>query len=133
MIPFGRRPKMLPAVLSGEEVNRLLSCVTSLKRHTFLLVQYAAGLRLNEAARLTIPDIDSARMQLRIVSGKGQKTRVVPMSPRLLAALREYWKTVKSPHYCSVTAKKSDWQNDEKRGNCMAQGGASCVSYTSFD
>ncbi len=36
-------------------------------------------------------------------------------------------------HYCSVTAKKSDWQNDENRGNCMAQGGASCGSYTSFD
>ncbi len=35
--------------------------------------------------------------------------------------------------YCSVTAKKSDWQNDENRGNCMAQGGASCGSYTSFD
>lgn len=86
-------------MLSGEEVSRLLSCVTSLKHRTFLLVQYAAGLRLNEAAQLTIPDIDSARMQLRIGSGKGQKTRVVPMSPRLLAALREYWKTVKSPHY----------------------------------
>ncbi len=35
--------------------------------------------------------------------------------------------------YCSVTANKSDWQNDENRGNCMAQGGASCGSYTSFD
>ena len=99
IIPFGSRPKKLPAVLSGEEVSRLLSCVTSLKHRTFLLVQYAAGLRLNEAAQLTIPDIDSARMQLRIGSGKGQKARVVPMSPRLLAALREYWKTVKSPHY----------------------------------
>jgi len=99
MIPFGKRPKKLPAVLSGEEVNRLLSCVSCLKHRTFLLTQYAAGLRLNEAARLTIPDIDSQRMQLRIDCGKGQKTRIVPMSPRLLTELREYWKTVRSPKY----------------------------------
>ena len=99
MIPFGKRPKKLPAVLSGEEVNRVLSCVKSLKHRTFLLTQYAAGLRLNEAARLTIPDIDSQRMQLRIGNGKGQKTRIVPMSPRLLTELRTYWKTVRSPKY----------------------------------
>ncbi len=40
---------------------------------------------------------------------------------------------IRGIYYCSVTAKKSDWQNDENRGNCMAQGGASCGSYTSFD
>jgi site-specific recombinase XerD len=91
MIPFGKRPKKLPAVLSGEEVNRLLSCVKCHKHRTFLLVQYACGLRLNEAAHLKISDIDSQRMQLRVDSGKGQKTRMVPMSPRLLTALREYW------------------------------------------
>jgi site-specific recombinase XerD len=84
MIPFGKRPKKLPAVLSGEEVNRLLSCVKCHKHRTFLLLQYACGLRLNEAAHLKISDIDSQRMQLRVDSGKGQKTRMVPMSPRLL-------------------------------------------------
>ena len=73
MIPFGKRPKKLPAVLSGEEVNRLLSCVKCHKHRTFLLVQYACGLRLNEAAHLKISDIDSQRMQLRVDSGKGQK------------------------------------------------------------
>ena len=99
MIPFGKRPKKLPAVLSGEEVHRLLSCVKCHKHRVFLLVQYAAGMRLNEAAHLKISDIDSSRMQLRIGSGKGQKTRVVPMSPRLLHELREYWRAYRPPHY----------------------------------
>jgi len=99
MIPFGKRPKTLPAVLAADEVGRLLSCVHSLKHRTFLLTLYAAGLRLGEAAALTIPDIDSSRMQLRISHGKGAKTRLVPLSPRLLHELREYWKTVRSPHY----------------------------------
>ena len=99
MVPFGRKPKTLPAVLSGEEVTSLLSCVKSLKHRTFLLTLYAAGLRLSEAAALTIADIDSQRMQLRVASGKGAKERLVPLSPRLLEALRHYWREVRSPHY----------------------------------
>lgn len=99
MIPFGKRPKRLPAVLSVSEVDRLLSCVRSVKHQTFLLTLYAAGLRLSEAAGLTIPDIDSQRMLLRVASGKGQKERLVPMSPRLLEALRTYWKTIRPPQY----------------------------------
>ncbi len=99
MIPFGKRPKKLPAVLSGQEVHELLQCVRSLKHRTFLLTLYAAGLRLSEAANLTIPDIDSSRMLLQIHSGKGQKDRLVPLSPRLLHELREYWKQVRSPRY----------------------------------
>jgi integrase/recombinase XerD len=99
MVPFGKKPKTLPAVLSSEEVTSLLSCVPNLKHRTFLLTLYAAGLRLNEAAALTIADIDSQRMQLRIAHGKGAKERLVPLSPRLLNELREYWKQVRSPKY----------------------------------
>ena len=99
MIPFGKRPKTLPAVLGANEVDRLLQCVRSIKHRTFLLTLYAAGLRLSEAAALTIPDIDSQRMQLRVAHGKGAKQRLVPLSPRLLQALRDYWKQVRSPKY----------------------------------
>ena len=99
MIPFGKRPKKLPAVLGVEEVDGLLGCVRSLKHRTLLLTLYAAGLRLSEGAGLTVSDIDSQRMQLRIGSGKGKKERHVPLSPRLLEALRAYWKEVRSPHY----------------------------------
>ena len=80
-------------------MNRLLSCVKCHKHRTFLLVQYAAGMRLNEVAHLKLSDIDSQRMQLRIGCGKGQKTRIVPMSPRLLHALREYWKAYRPAVY----------------------------------
>lgn len=99
MVPFGKRPKTLPEVLSGEEVSRLIECVRNLKHRCFLLTLYSAGLRLNEAARLTIPDIDSKRMQLRVVCGKGAKERRVPLSPRLLTELREYWKQHRPPQY----------------------------------
>jgi len=99
MIPFGKRPRRLPEVLSAQEVDALLACVKSLKHRTVLLTLYAAGLRLSEATHLRIPDIDSARMQLIIRGGKGARDRRVPLSPRLLQALREYWTTVRSPQY----------------------------------
>jgi len=92
MIPFGNRPKKLPVVLGQEEVHRLIQCVTHPKHRAVLLTLYAAGLRLSEATHLKLPDIDSARMQLRIVQAKGRKDRYVPLSPRLLEELRAYWK-----------------------------------------
>ena len=73
LIPFGKRPKKLPAVLGADEVDKLLQCVMCLKHRTLLLTLYAAGLRLSEGAALTIPDIDSQRMLLRIACGKRKK------------------------------------------------------------
>lgn len=92
MIPFGKRAKKLPIVLSDTEVAKLLQCTPNLKHRTFFTTLYAAGLRLSEAANLRLSDIDSHRMQLNIQSGKGRKQRIVPLSPRLLNELRIYWK-----------------------------------------
>lgn len=97
MIPFGKRPKKLPVVLGQEQVERLLESVVNLKHRTVLLTLYAAGLRLNEALHLQAEDIDSTRMMLRVTRGKGSKQRCVPLSPRLLQALREYWKAYRPP------------------------------------
>jgi site-specific recombinase XerD len=91
MIPFGKRPRRLPTVLGVEEVDALLKCTPNLKHRTFLMTLYAAGLRLAEAAALHVADIDSGRMQLHVVRGKGNKQRLIPLSPRLLTELRTYW------------------------------------------
>jgi site-specific recombinase XerD len=99
MIPFGKRAKTLPTVLSFDEVEALLQCTPNLKHRTFFMTLYAGGLRLAEAAHLRIPDIGSQRMQLNIASGKGRKQRLVPLSPRLLAALRAYWKVYRPTGY----------------------------------
>lgn len=99
MIPFGKRPKKLPLVLGHEQATRLIECATNLKHRTVLLTLYAAGLRLSEATHLKVSDIDSSRMQLRVMHGKGAKQRLVPMSPRLLEALRSYWRQYRPPTY----------------------------------
>ncbi len=98
-IPFGKRPKKLPIVLSDLEAACLLQCLKNPKHRAVLLTCYAAGLRLAEATHLRIPDIDGQREQIRITNGKGGKERVVPASPRLLKELRQYWKLRRPGNY----------------------------------
>ncbi len=98
-IPFGKRPKKLPVVLSNEEASRLLQCIDNPKHRAVILTSYAAGLRLRETTHLRVADIDGTRAQIRICCGKGSKERVVPASPRLLDELREYWKQTRPRNY----------------------------------
>ena len=90
-VPYPRVQKKLPDVLSREEVLRLLEAVRSLKFRTILTTAYAAGLRISEALRLEVQDIDSKRMVLHIRGAKQAKDRLVLLSPQLLTLLRKYW------------------------------------------
>jgi integrase/recombinase XerD len=89
---FVHEPSKLPAVLSPEEVARLLDAAPSLKYKTALSVAYGAGLRASEVVALKVSDIDSQRMVIRVEQGKGRKDRYVMLSPHLLALLRAWWK-----------------------------------------
>ena len=92
-IPSPKRPRKLPVVASPEEVLRFLDCAPGLKHRAILTACYAAGLRVSEAVSLRPADIDSRRQVIRIHQGKGRKDRYVMLSPRLLAVLRDYWRT----------------------------------------
>ncbi|MCI0353972.1 MAG: site-specific integrase [Acidobacteria bacterium] len=91
-LPFAKRPRTLPVVLSPDEVLRLLDAALPGRERTLLEVIYSCGLRLKELLGLNVTDIDSARMVLHIRAGKGQKQRFVPLSARLLEVLRGYWR-----------------------------------------
>lgn len=94
-IPMPKKAFKLPVVLSPGEVAHFLACVDSLKQRTILTTAYAAGLRVSEVVHLKVTDIDSQRMVLRVDQGKGRRDRYVMLSPRLLQALRKYWKVVR--------------------------------------
>ena len=94
-IPFPRKVQQLPLILSQEEVARILTAPEHLKSRALLMTIYAAGLRRSEVARLRVTDIDSERMTITIHQGKGQKDRVVMLSPVLLDTLRQYWRKQK--------------------------------------
>lgn len=89
-IPAPRQPGKLPALLSREEVQRLIAQASHQTHRTMLLTTYAAGLRLTEVLHLRVHDIDSARMTIRVEQGKGGQDRYTVLSARLLDALRAY-------------------------------------------
>jgi len=91
------RPKKLPAVLSQEEIARVLSFVHTPHNRAFLLTVYSCGLRLQEGLHLEVGDIDSDRMLIHVHRGKGAKDRMVPLPPHTLAVLREHWKSHRNP------------------------------------
>jgi site-specific recombinase XerD len=99
IIPAPKKPQTLPVVLSPEEVLQFLDCIASIKHRAILSCCYAAGLRISEAVRLTVPAIDSARMVLRVEQGKGQKDRYVMLSPKLLEILRAWWRRERPKHW----------------------------------
>ena len=90
-IPFGKKPKSLPCVLSPEEVLQFLGAVPTHRDRVLLQTAYACGLRIEELMHLRVADIDSRRMVVSVRQGKGDKDRLVPLSPRLLEVLRAYW------------------------------------------
>ncbi len=92
-IPYPRRERRLPVVLSRGEVAVLLDALHNLKHRTMLMTLYGAGLRVSELVSLQLDDIDSKRKFIRIRQGKGRKDRNVLLPDRLLEALRAYWKT----------------------------------------
>ena len=85
-------PRKLPVILSLEEVTRLLQSAGGLKYQAALGVAYGAGLRANEVVHLSVGDIDSERMVIRVEQGKGKRDRYAMLSPALLELLRAWWR-----------------------------------------
>jgi site-specific recombinase XerD len=95
LTPYPKKVLHLPAILSREEVNSLIEAAPKPFQRTLLMALYATGLRRAELARLKITDIDSARSVIHVQGGKGRKDRDVMLSPNLLEALREHWRSLR--------------------------------------
>jgi integrase/recombinase XerD len=102
-LPYPKDRRRLPTVLSPEEVSRLINAAGTLFRRTLLMTLYGTGMRRSELAHLKVGDIDSQRMIIRVVAGKGGKDRDLPLSPTLLETLREYWRWRKPKLYMFPT------------------------------
>jgi len=91
-IPFPRRERKLPLILSREEVKALLDAPGNLRHRTLLAILYGCGLRVSEVTQLKVSDIDSARNVVRVCHGKGGKDRQTLLPAKLLELLRCYWR-----------------------------------------
>jgi integrase/recombinase XerD len=91
-IQYPKAKKTLPVVLDLAEIKAMLSVMENLKHRALLTITYSAGLRVSEAAKLKVTDIDSKRMMVRVQQGKGRKDRYSILSQTALELLRQYWR-----------------------------------------
>ncbi len=91
-IQYPKFKRKLPVVLDLSEVESLFSVTENLKHKAILMITYSSGLRISEAARLKITDIDSKRMMVWVQQGKGGKDRYTILSQSALECLRQYWR-----------------------------------------
>lgn len=87
-----KRSKVLPNVLSKEEMKKILEAHSNIKHRMMLSLIYSCGLRRRELLELEPCNIDSKRNVVIIIQAKGRKDRIVPLSPKILSMLREYYK-----------------------------------------
>jgi integron integrase len=92
------RPKRLPTVLSRDEVRRLLAALSSGPNRLIAHLLYGSGLRLSEALRLRVKELDFALRRLHVRDGKGGKDRTTVLPERLHTPLQRHLKKVKAQH-----------------------------------
>jgi len=90
-LPYPKRPKTLPEVLTMQEVLALFRAIKSATYKAILALAYGAGLRISEVCTLKPTDIDSQRMRIHVRRGKGNRDRYVLLGETMLTLLREYY------------------------------------------
>jgi integrase/recombinase XerD len=93
--PYPKKARHLPSILSPQEVALLIDSAQTPFHRMVLMTLYGTGVRRAELTHLQIPDIDSRRMVIHILRGKGCQDRDIMLSPILLVALRDYWRGLK--------------------------------------
>jgi integrase/recombinase XerD len=110
-IPFPKRPRRLPLVLSPDEVALLIDSAENLMHRAMLMTLYGTGVRRAELCHLQVADIDSPRMVIHVRHGKGDRDRDVLLTPKLLETLREYWRWMK-PKTWLFPGMVNNWRAD---------------------
>ena len=94
-----KKPRKLPTVLTQEQIRKIICVPKNLKHRLILMTAYSAGLRAGEVRKLQPGHIDSERMLIKVVDGKGRKDRYTMLSVKLLAELRHYYRKQRPQTY----------------------------------
>jgi integrase/recombinase XerD len=122
-----RRNAPLPLVLSREEVQRALGCLREERFRVCLRLIYHGGLRVGEAVKLKVTDIDAAQGRLLIREGKGGKDRCVPITARMVDELRHFWKTHRNPVWLFPAPGRA-WRERKEDRNRVLGRATDCMS-----
>jgi site-specific recombinase XerD len=98
-IEYPRSEQKLPQPLSEAEVRLLFKHCDNLKHKAILSLLFMCGMRVGEVINLKPENIDRFNMVIKVVGGKGNKDRIVPMSEDLLKLLETYYRQYKPKEY----------------------------------
>jgi integrase/recombinase XerD len=114
-----RYEKKLPVVLSLKEVEHLIAVTRNIKHKAILMLAYSSGLRRQEVQLIKPSAIDSPRMQVHVVLGKGKKDRYTILSTKALEILRLYYKHEKPSCFL--------FEAQGKKGKPLAENTLNCI------
>lgn len=108
-----RKPVRLPVVLSRSELQDLLQCIDDPLMDLIIRLLYGSGMRLLEALRLRVKDVEFSRNEIVVREGKGNKDRVTMLPASLNERLRLHLRSVKAQHEADLTAGQGEvWLPD---------------------
>ena len=116
-----RRVKKLPVVLSYDEVEKLITATPNINHRAILMLAYSSGLRSQELQLIKPSAIDSSRMQVHVVQGKGKKDRYTILSTKTLEILRLYYKYARPKNYLFEAQGKKGKPLSDKTLNCIVK------------
>jgi len=122
-----RRGQPLPLVLSRPEVQRVLGVLREERFRVCLRLIYHGGLRVGEAVKIKVTDIDAAQGRLRIREGKGGRDRCVPVTQRMVVELRAFWKTHRNPVWLFPAPGRA-WRERAEDRNAVLGRATGCMS-----
>lgn len=106
-IPFSKKNKQLPIVLSVDEIQRMFNVCENKKHKVILALLYSCSLRVSELINLKWEHIDRSRMVINIIQAKGNKDRQVGLNDKLIQLLKEYYWEYKPKEYVL-----NGWKNE---------------------
>lgn len=98
-IPYPKKDRKLPIVLSQSEIQKMFDVCDNLKHKVIISLLYSCGLRVSELLNLQWKNIDRGRMIINILQAKGKKDRQVPLDPSLIDLLEKYYYKYKPSNY----------------------------------
>jgi integrase/recombinase XerD len=90
-IPYAKKSKSLPIVLSVDEIQKMFFVCENLKHKVILALLYSCGLRVSELIKLKWEHIDRSRMVINIIAAKGDKDRQVGLTQKIIPLLEQYY------------------------------------------
>lgn len=120
-IPFSKKDKKLPIVLSVEEIQKMFNVCENKKHRVILALLYSCGLRVSELINLKWKDIDRSRMVINIIQAKGNKDRQVPLNDKLITLLTDYYREYNSVIYVLNGQVENTQYSDRSVGEVIKQ------------